>query len=767
MGTGKERQVWCEFHEARFSSSEFFRVPSQKIQEFSRSSEKSEGAAPLRGKRLATRGWANPGRGVRQELNRIAAGPAFVASTSTSSMHPIRRSFWSLVSIILAAVPLGRVAYPAASDSSPPVRVLLFSGQNNHDWKTTTPKLTSILTDSGRFTVQVTEHPEQCKADVFSACDVVVSDWNAWGNAPIQEWPFAVRAAFLEFIRRGGGYVSVHAGSSSFYDWPEYQQIGGMYWNLKATSHGAPHEFPVEFVADHPITRGLAPFRTKDELWLKPGVHPEARVLATGDGQPLAVTTSLGKGRGFSLLLGHAAEFMDTPGFQALLRRGTEWAASGAVSLSESEPITPAASRFPLRVSDSKRHLVDAQGKPFLVVGDTAWSLIAQLKPEEIAAYLEDRQRRGFNAIIVSLIEHKFADQAPATIDGTEPFLAPGDFARPNPAYLERAHNAVLAAHQRGLSVWLCPAYLGWAGGDEGFWRDIMKAGRAALRTYATLVGQRFEDLPNIVWMIGGDYALPENERWVGHELALGLRDGGARQLITAHGGQTTAVDTFGDQPWLAIDTVYRYQDDLWRPLQANWHREPTRPYVMIESAYEGEHQATPARLRAQAWWSMTSGACGQFFGNNPIWYFDGRAYEFAKQKSAPHWRAALDLPGSRDITRLAAFFTKLDWSALQPDLENRVLVVGMGEGKDRATCVASSDGRLAVIYVPSARTLGVNPSRFTGPVVARWFDPTSGEFRGAPGTVLGGSPAELELPGRNAAGDSDWVLLLEAAKPR
>lgn len=467
------------------------------------------------------------------------------------------------------------------------------------------------------------------------------------------------------------------------------------------------------------------------------------------------------------LLLGHSAEFMDAPSFQTLLRRGTEWAATGAVSRSDPESIAPVAPRFPLRVSDSKRHLVDAQGKPFLVVGDTAWSLIAQLKPEEIAFYLDDRQRRGFNAIIVSLIEHKFADKAPALIDGTEPFLAPGEIARPNPAYLDRAYDAVRAAHQRGLAVWLCPAYLGWAGGDEGFWKDIKKVGPAALRTYATFVGERFKDLPNIVWMIGGDYALPENERWAGHEVALGLRDGGARQLITAHGGQTTAVATFGDQPWLTIDTVYRYQDDLWRPLQTNWHREPTRPYVMIESAYEGEHQTTPARLRAQAWWSRTSGACGQFFGNNPIWYFDGRAYDFAKQKSAPHWRAALDLPGSRDISRLAAFFTKLDWSTLQPDLGDQVLVVGIGEGKDRATCAASSDGRLGVIYVPTPRILGVNPARFIGPVAAHWFDPTTGEFLGASGTPLGGSPAELKSPGRNAAGDADWVLLLEATNRR
>lgn len=422
---------------------------------------------------------------------------------------------------------------------------------------------------------------------------------------------------------------------------------------------------------------------------------------------------------------------------------------------------------FPLKVSTQHRYLEDADGKPFLVVGDTAWSMIAQLDPAETAAYLDDRQRRGFNAIIVSLIEHKFADRAPAMIDGTPPLLAPGDFARPNPVYMDRAHASVRAADQRGISVWLCPAYLGWNGGDEGFWQDIRKAGPAALRAYATFVGQRFKDLPNIVWMIGGDYALPENDRWAGHEIALGLRDGGARQLITAHGGQTTAVDTFGDQPWLAIDTVYRYQDDLWRPIQANWSRRPVRPYVMVESAYEGEHQTTPARLRAQSWWSMTSGACGQFFGNNPIWYFDGRAYDFAKRKSAPNWRAALDLPGSRDIARLAAFFSKLPWHTLEPDLEGKVLTAGVGDGKERATCAAAADGRLAVIYIPTPRTLTVNFERLRSPAKARWFDPTSGQSRAASDDTRSGTgEVSFRVPLHNDAGDTDWILILEATPP-
>jgi len=210
--------------------------------------------------------------------------------------------------------------------------VLLFSGQNNHDWKTTTPKLESILTASGRFTVEVVERPDQCTTETFAHCDVIVCNWNAWGNPPVTNWPSATREAFLNFIRNGGGHVAVHAGASSFYDWPEYQQIGGASWDLVKTSHGAPHEFTVQPDAEHPVTRGLAPFKTQDELWRNPGIHAAAKVIATADGQPLLVTTEFGKGRGLAILLGHSAQFMETPGFQTLLLRGAEWAATGSVT---------------------------------------------------------------------------------------------------------------------------------------------------------------------------------------------------------------------------------------------------------------------------------------------------------------------------------------------------------------------------------------------------------------------------------------------------
>lgn len=227
-----------------------------------------------------------------------------------------------------------------------PVRVLVLTGQNNHDWKATTVAIREVLGRGDRFAVSVTEHPERCDSSSLEAYDVLVSNWNTFGDgAAVKEWPEATRRAVVEFVRRGRGFVVVHSGSSSFPEWAEYQQLAGASWGPR-TGHGAAHTFRVKISdADHPVTRMLAHFSTTDELWHSALRQPDVRVLATaysapehggsGKDEPVALVTGFGEGRGFTLLLGHDGKAMESAGFQALLRRGTEWAATGKVTLEE------------------------------------------------------------------------------------------------------------------------------------------------------------------------------------------------------------------------------------------------------------------------------------------------------------------------------------------------------------------------------------------------------------------------------------------------
>ena len=420
---------------------------------------------------------------------------------------------------------------------------------------------------------------------------------------------------------------------------------------------------------------------------------------------------------------------------------------------------------LPLRVSDTGRFLVDQKGSPFLVVGDTPWSLIVQLGEEDIEHYLADRQQKGFNSIIANLIEHKFCSDPPNTRAGLAPFEPPGDLSAPNPRYFDFAHDVVKRAGDRGIVVWLAPAYLGAGGGGEGWFQEMKASGPQALRDYGRFVGQRFRDLPNIVWVLGGDYAPAAADRWTVAEVAEGIREADPEHLLTAHASRRqSAAPAFGDPTWLDVNTSYTDEANLYRLLAEDYHRRPLRPFVLIEAIYEGEHNAAPELIRRQAYVAMLSGACGQFFGNNPIWHFDGPGLYPSKTT----WQEALDEQGSWDMSRVRELFARRAWHRLVPDAEHKV--VTDSHGQDLATIVTARtpDAKLALAYVPSAardsRSLTVNLGQFARPVRARWYDPTNARF-----TAVGDKPMPnrgpvvLRVPGENGTGASDWVLVLEA----
>jgi hypothetical protein len=213
------------------------------------------------------------------------------------------------------------------------------------------------------------------------------------------------------------------------------------------------------------------------------------------------------------------------------------------------------------------------------------------------------------------------------------------------------------------------------------------------------------------------------------------------------------------------VDTVYRYQPDLWKPLRANYARQPTRPCVLIETTYEGEHNSTPAQIRRQAWMAMLCGACGQFFGNNPIWHFDGPGLF----KTDVSWQQALDSPGSRDMARLGAFFATRPWSRLRPDLEDKLVSAGRGDGPCLITAACTTERTLALLYIPAdgngPRTFTLNLSSFPGPVTAHWFNPAKDAPLAAhTGDLPNRAQQTLSTPGDNETGVNDWVLSLEAA---
>lgn len=103
----------------------------------------------------------------------------------------------------------------------------------------------------------------------------------------------------------------------------------------------------------------------------------------------------------------------------------------------------------------------------------------------------------------------------------------------------------------------------------------------------------------------------------------------------------------------------------------------------------------------------------------------------------------------------------------LEPDLFDELVTSGKGFAETPAYAAAarSSDGRLAIIYVPESQTITLDLARLSGPAKARWFDPTDGSYKSAESAPVPNSGRhEFTPPGKNAAGDTDFVLVLEAS---
>lgn len=256
------------------------------------------------------------------------------------------------------------------------IRVILIDGQNNHNWRATTPVMKKALEDCGRFTVDVSSNlkdgdkPGEIEKTVpfppdLSKYDVVVSNYNG------ANWPADFQKALEEKLKNGQiGLVIVHAANNAFGGWNEYNLMIGMGWRgptggdrlrldengkevrvPKGEGLGSGHRYTGDFQitirdAEHPITKGMPRewMHARDELYDNMrGPIQNVRLLATaysdkakkgtGEHEPMIWTVDYGKGRVFHTPMGHDVNAMRCIGFIGTLQRGTEWAATGKVTL--------------------------------------------------------------------------------------------------------------------------------------------------------------------------------------------------------------------------------------------------------------------------------------------------------------------------------------------------------------------------------------------------------------------------------------------------
>ena len=255
-----------------------------------------------------------------------------------------------------------------------PIKVLIVTGQNNHNWQASSVILQKYLNESGLFIADMAVSPKAGEnmstfRPDFSAYKAVVLDYT--GDA----WPEATNAAFLDFVKKGGGVVVYHAANNAFPEWKEFNEIIGLGgWGGRTEKHGPyvyfkdgkevrdnspgrggghgkQHEFTITLRdKKHPITKGLPAtwIHAKDELYDRmrgPAINMTILATAFSDketggtdrDEPVLMTLKWGKGRIFHTMLGHVGSGTNHPAvecssFIVTFLRGAEWAATGKVT---------------------------------------------------------------------------------------------------------------------------------------------------------------------------------------------------------------------------------------------------------------------------------------------------------------------------------------------------------------------------------------------------------------------------------------------------
>jgi hypothetical protein len=286
----------------------------------------------------------------------------------------ISRRQFSIRSLALLAISLR--AMPAQAKR---LRVLIVDGVNNHDWAAATHAISEILAATALFSVEVSTSPPRGAPPEawntwhpdFFRYDVVINNFNGGHLEDGIEWPASVQESLRKFVHGGGGLVVYHAANNAFLKWKAYNEMIGLGWRSKSFGPGLAvsdddkiviipkgtglepgHPDRMEFqvhVRDthHPITAGMP------RVWMHPseqlthGQHGPAEGLTvltyahspvSNRNEPMDWVRRYGRGRVYTTMLGHtwvgeSTINLDCVGFQTLLARGVQWAATGSVTI--------------------------------------------------------------------------------------------------------------------------------------------------------------------------------------------------------------------------------------------------------------------------------------------------------------------------------------------------------------------------------------------------------------------------------------------------
>jgi Protein of unknown function (DUF4038)/Putative collagen-binding domain of a collagenase/FlgD Ig-like domain len=419
-----------------------------------------------------------------------------------------------------------------------------------------------------------------------------------------------------------------------------------------------------------------------------------------------------------------------------------------------------------LKVSPGGQYLYEAQtGLPVFLNGESAWCLFTATTYTQADSFFQNCQQYGINFLQTMLPEDGFTDNSPANLNGDTPFTGTY-FITPRESYFAHADSIVGLARTYGIYLHIYISYLGSNDG-EGVRTKVASASISRMKTWGAYIGGRYRDSTNIMWGISGDCDPSTWQVKIDSMVVGGLLTVDTNHLITPRDEPNTRTQThWSGRSWLKLEYIYPY----WGPQNYNPENIVTLARAIYNSGqagfleeawYENEKYVgdypTANILRQQMYYPILSGALvGQVFGNGNVWGFDLGDRFWLGPGGYRDW---LDSDGHIGTGWCGKLFRSRYWWRLIPDQTQSVITAGYGSLNDSSYVPSAytSDGSSIIAYLPSSRSVTINPSVLNGDSVrVYWFSPGSGAVtnRG----VFSKTSRSYSPPG-----SGDWVLVMDS----
>jgi hypothetical protein len=406
---------------------------------------------------------------------------------------------------------------------------------------------------------------------------------------------------------------------------------------------------------------------------------------------------------------------------------------SGLTSVGES---LSAKTRFPLKVSANGRQLTYQDGSPFLVVADAAWQLLRKLNYQDAVQYLDIRKSQSINTILIHLLP---AQPNQKNIHNVAPFKENNNLAKPDEAYFSYLEKILVAAKERDLVVAMIIS--------RKSWNTLFEAqGEAVCRSYGSYLSKKFSKFPNLIWVIGEE---ENQEKFVYRALSEGLKEHPVNQLIASFSScSPTSLSDSAEQPdmkFIVPDTtvsvseyasLYAWQ----KKIGQNYHR----PFVVANLELPKEIADQSAIIRNQAYQSVLSGSAG-FCHSSTIKNFHTT------------WKVNITRDGAEYLAHFSKILNHIPREFMEPD--SGVTLTPDSLDRDEISTFFLSNKRMAMLYIPSSRTIKLNLAALTGEkFVSVWYSPRTGK-RWPGGDLTASENVAIVPPDLQAAWD--WILLI------